>query len=494
MRIAPPPQRRTWELTTDEVDLIKKQVCPGATDDELKYNLTVARRHKLDPFQGQIWFVPRRADGEKKWVPIVGIHGLLHIAARDHRDFGAYSEPEFGPMIEVQYKEWSGSGNNRKWEWAKLKVPEWAKVSTWKKGMAVPTTCTVYWEEIYKNIDNSPTVRQMPRHMLAKCARAHATRAAYPSTGGLYIAEEFAGQRPDYTPDGREIVYEDAPTKQEETASIQSLIDRGLWCVEHNCTMSTAHTEEFHPEKKQAPQQLPQQSSHVPTQGAGNTPVAAKATTMPAPSPSAKGTVEIDWVHGTDKPAKLIGDVSDLILKFKDTFAFQWKDDWNWILPADVRKFGQMAKAEGFTVYETFPSQSSGEKPAMAASPETTGGKRGRGNGAPAPTVVVGTIQAISEKMTHGNAKRPSAPYLSVLIKSKGEDGKSRDQWYSVFDRDMFEFINKGKGKEGEFYTAKSGDFFNVVGLKRIGPLEFEEGKLPVIQNKDREAGGSLFK
>ena len=98
------PAPKPWLLQQDEIDLYKKVVCKGATDEEFKFCLTVARRYELDPFQQQIWFVPRREgeSGEKQYVPVVGINGLQHVAARDHADYGSVSEPEYGPMMEVK--------------------------------------------------------------------------------------------------------------------------------------------------------------------------------------------------------------------------------------------------------------------------------------------------------------------------------------------------------------------------------------------------------
>lgn len=200
----PAPIKKPWDLTAEEVDLVRNHIAKGASDDELKFCLGVARRYKLDPFRGQIWFVKRRdkqLDRYDKvakqkvtgyrWIPIVGINGLLHIAARDHKkEFGSYDEPEYGPMIEVAWSKYDEEA--RKFTPQKsFKAPEWAKVSCWKRGDARPTTCTVFWEEIYPNVDSSPMVRQMPRLMLGKCAKAGATRTAYPATDGLYIQEEF---------------------------------------------------------------------------------------------------------------------------------------------------------------------------------------------------------------------------------------------------------------------------------------------------------------
>lgn len=196
----PAAQKRPWELTEEEVNLVKNHIAKGCTDDELHFCLSVAKRYKLDPFRSQIWFVKRRdkkAQGGYRWIPIVGINGLLHVAARDHKhDFGSNDEPEYGPMIKVEWTkyEYNEQTNKRIYpgKLMTLDVPEWARVRVWKKGLEHPTVATVFWSEIYPNLDDAPLVRQMPRLMLGKCALAQAIRRAYPATDGLYAREEFA--------------------------------------------------------------------------------------------------------------------------------------------------------------------------------------------------------------------------------------------------------------------------------------------------------------
>lgn len=201
------PAAETWNLSDEEVTLLKNAICRAATDEELKFCLATARRYKLDPFKKQIWFVPRwdsealKSDGGKGrtvFTPQVSVDGLQHIAARDHKDYGSVSEPTWGPHIEVSYQV-RGQGPT-----LKLKVPEWARVDVWKKDAAHPTTGLVFWNEIYTDVDYAPLVRKMPRLMLAKCARAQAIRAAYPATGGLLVVEECQSREfTDITPEGR---------------------------------------------------------------------------------------------------------------------------------------------------------------------------------------------------------------------------------------------------------------------------------------------------
>lgn len=202
--VAPQPEK-PWMLTQDEVTIVKNSIAKGASDDELKFCLTVARRYRLDPFKKQIWFVSRwdkNADngkggkGAMVWIPTVGIDGLLFIAGRDHRqDFGSISLPEYGPMVTVES------------EGKKFKAPEWAKVKVWKKGEPEPTEAIAWWDEYApSDLSKAPFWRKMPRRMISKCATALGIRQAYPDLGGLYIPEECERMNEETTPGGRQII------------------------------------------------------------------------------------------------------------------------------------------------------------------------------------------------------------------------------------------------------------------------------------------------
>jgi hypothetical protein len=196
-----PVSEKPWLLTSDEVTLIKNNVAKGASDEELKFLLTVARRYRLDPFKQQIWFVrrwDRSADngqggkGAHVWTPQVGINGLLFAAGRDHKqDLGSVSVPEYGPMLKV----------------GTVLAPEWARVKVYKKGESIPTEAEAWWTEYAPaELYRAPFWKRMPRRMLAKCATALAIRQAYPDLGGLYIPEEMDRMAEDVTPSGRQIV------------------------------------------------------------------------------------------------------------------------------------------------------------------------------------------------------------------------------------------------------------------------------------------------
>ena len=208
----PAPLERPWDLNEEQVAILKNSVCKGATDEELKYCLTVARRYRLDPFKQQIWFVPRNdrnaenpagGRGMRIWTPTVGINGLLFAAARDHKaEFGSVSLPEYGPMKKRSYSyEYKGKTYNKE-----IMAPEWARVKVWKKGEPAPTEAEAWWEEYAPaHLNSAPFWVKMPRRMIGKCATALAIRQAYPDLGGIFIPEETDRIGEDYTPEGRQI-------------------------------------------------------------------------------------------------------------------------------------------------------------------------------------------------------------------------------------------------------------------------------------------------
>ena len=79
-------------FTDDQVNLIKKQIAPKATDDELKLFLYQAKRTGLDPLTRQIYCIHRKAkDQWGNWVDKMtiqtSIDGFRVIAERSG-DYG----------------------------------------------------------------------------------------------------------------------------------------------------------------------------------------------------------------------------------------------------------------------------------------------------------------------------------------------------------------------------------------------------------------------
>jgi hypothetical protein len=94
------------------------------------------------------------------------------------------------------------------------------------------------------------------------------------------------------------------------------------------------------------------------------------------------------------------------------------------------------------------------------------------------------------------NASTDGKPRVSVLFKTP-----EAERWITTFDQNLFEYLlsAKAKGKEAvlviEQRAKEDKTYSNIVGIKRIGNVEFdEEAKKPALSTQ-REAGtpGKLF-
>jgi len=153
----------------DKLDLIKRTVANGATQDELELFLYHARRAGLDPLARQIYFVKRKGRGTIQ----VGIDGLRLIADRT----GIYAGNDDAIF------EGDDSGH-----------PLRATVTVYKivKSQRCSFSATARWSEYYPGDEQGFQWRKMPHVMLAKCAEALALRKAFPmEMSGLYVHEEM---------------------------------------------------------------------------------------------------------------------------------------------------------------------------------------------------------------------------------------------------------------------------------------------------------------
>ena len=179
------------KLTRNQVDLIKRTVAKGASDDELRLFVQVCKGANLNPFLRQVHLVPRwdsKIGAEVRAIQ-VGIDGFRAVAESS----GAYAgndDPIYDGESEIPVTKYE----NKKPIEAKLTVPSKATVTVYKlmDGQRYGFTATARWEEYYPGQKMGFQWHIRPYLMLGKCAEALALRKAFPKLlSGMYAQEEM---------------------------------------------------------------------------------------------------------------------------------------------------------------------------------------------------------------------------------------------------------------------------------------------------------------
>lgn len=182
----------------EQVELIKRTVAKGATDDELALFLYTAKRLRADPLAHQIHFVKRGG----KEGPVAAFQTSIDWYRLTADRTGKYSGND-DPVYDDESS------------------PKKATVTVYKNvdGVRCPFTATARWDQYYPGEKGGFMWNKMPHLMLGKCAEALALRKAFPAElSEVYIAEELEqGEAPPSAPTPQAPKEKPAPVKADMT-------------------------------------------------------------------------------------------------------------------------------------------------------------------------------------------------------------------------------------------------------------------------------------
>lgn len=225
------PAEADW--TREKIDLIKRTVAVGTTDDELQLFLYTAKRTGLDPLAKQIHAIKRwnSQAGREVMTVQTGIDGYRLTADRTGKLAGISD-----PVFDVEDKPHPGKAT--------------VTVRKLVDGNECDFSASARWGEyVQTKKDGSTTTMwsKMPYLMLGKCAEALALRKAFPADlSGVYTFEEMA--QADSGEQGQSSTTQAAPKGR--TQSKPAAQGENVVCSECRATNSHSPACSYNPKNK----------------------------------------------------------------------------------------------------------------------------------------------------------------------------------------------------------------------------------------------------
>ena len=184
-------------MSREQVELIKRTVAKGTTDDELAIFLHVCKKTGLDPFTRQIHAIKRwnAAEQRESMAIQTGIDGYRLTASRTGEHMGTEDA-----VFDSEEGDYPGKAS--------------VTVYRLRNGQKCAFTASARWlEYVQVKKDGAPTAMwaKMPFLMLGKCAEALALRKAFPAElSSIYTHEEM--MQADNEPPTRAVLGTQKPT------------------------------------------------------------------------------------------------------------------------------------------------------------------------------------------------------------------------------------------------------------------------------------------